>query len=227
MKGFTLVEIAIVLAIFALLLGGMLVPISAQIDQQKIMETQRSLDLAKEALSGFALAKGYLPCPAVSSTNGTEDRASGVCNRRSGFLPWTTLGVPRLDSWGHLFRYSVSPAFSSATAPIALDSHPDITIETRDAAGALVKLSNDRSIAAVVLSHGKNGYGATGPTGIAQAPPPASNVDEIANAVNSDDFVARTQATDPATSGGAFDDIVDWIAPYSLFDRMVAAGRLP
>ena len=227
MKGFTLVEIAIVLAILALLLGGMLVPISAQIDQQKIMETERSLELAKEALTGFALVKGYLPCPAVSATDGNEDRSSGTCNKRVGFLPWVTLGVPRQDAWGHLFRYSVSPAFSNETPSFALDSRADITIWTRDSTGTLVRLSNENGIAAVVLSHGKDGYGGTSLSGAALASPPAANVDEISNAVNANLFVSRTQVTDPTTSGGAFDDVVDWISPYALFDRMVAAGRLP
>ncbi len=227
MKGFTLVEIAIVLAILALLLGGMLVPISAQIDQQKIMETQRSIDLVKEALTGFALVKGYLPCPAVSATDGNEDRLSGVCNKRVGFIPWVTLASPRQDAWGHLLRYSVSPQFSSQTVPFTLTSIPDITIETRNAAGTLVNLSNENGIAAVILSHGKDGYGGTSISGTTLAAPPAANVDEISNAVNAKLFVARTQVTDPTTTGGAFDDIVDWIGPFALFDRMVAAGRLP
>lgn len=34
--GFTLVEIAVVLVVIALLLGGLLVPLTAQIDLQKI-----------------------------------------------------------------------------------------------------------------------------------------------------------------------------------------------
>lgn len=227
MKGFTLVEIAIVLAILALLLGGMLMPISAQIDQQKIMETERSIELAKEALTGFALVKGYLPCPAMSATDGNEDRSAGTCNKRVGFLPWVTLGVPRQDAWGRLFRYSVSPAFSKTTPTFTMESTADITIRTRDATGMLVNLSNENGIPAVVLSHGKDGYGGTSLSGTVLASPPAANVDEITNAVNPRLFVARTQVTDPATSGGAFDDIVDWISPYVLYDRMVAAGRLP
>lgn len=231
MKGFTLVEIAIVLAIIALLVGGMLVPISAQIDQQKIVETGKSIDLIKDALTGFAVANGYLPCPAVSATNGTEDRTSGSCTggKRVGFVPWVTLGTPQLDAWGHLFRYSVTPAFASSAAPISLTTLTDITIKYRDASGNLVNLSNLGGIPVVVLSHGKDGFGATNAQGIAQIPPPAANVDEItnANATNATTFVARTQVSDPTTQGGAFDDIVDWVSPYILIDRMVASGTLP
>ena len=227
MKGFTLVEIAIVLAIVALLVGGMLVPVSAQIDQQKIADTRKTIDLIKESLSGFAMVKGYLPCPAIAATNGNEDRSSGACNKRVGFVPWVTLGTPPLDAWGHLFRYSVTPAFSSATAPVTLTTASDITIRTRDATGVLVNLSNADGIPVIVLSHGKNGYGATNAQGVAQLSPPAVNLDEVSDASSDRVFVARTQVDDPTRSGGAFDDIVDWLSPYVLLDRMVSSGRLP
>jgi prepilin-type N-terminal cleavage/methylation domain-containing protein len=40
--GFTLVEMAIVLVIVGLLLGGLLMPLSAQIEQRRIGETQKA-----------------------------------------------------------------------------------------------------------------------------------------------------------------------------------------
>ncbi len=54
--GFTLVEMAIVLVIVGLLLGGLLMPLSAQVEQRRIGETQKALDEIKEALVGFAIA---------------------------------------------------------------------------------------------------------------------------------------------------------------------------
>lgn len=235
-NGFTLIEVAIVLAVLALLIGGMLVPFSAQIEQQKIIDTQNSIDLIKEALIGYAVANGRLPCPAQSATRGEQRTVCTLPADRVGFVPWVTLGTPQLDSWGHLFRYSVSPQFASASQPITLTASPDITILTRDASGNLVYQSNCNNIPAVVLSHGKNGYGAANAQGISQMAPPAANVDEITNAGGATSFsgcassnfvVSRTQVADAATNGGAFDDIVGWISPYVLFNRMVSAGRLP
>ncbi len=63
-KGFSLIELAIVLVVVALLLGGLLVPLTMQIEQQKIRETQKSMEEIKDALVGFALANGRFPCPA-------------------------------------------------------------------------------------------------------------------------------------------------------------------
>jgi hypothetical protein len=29
------------------------------------------------------------------------------------------------------------------------------------------------------------------------------------------------------TAGGEFDDIVDWVSPHVIYNRLVAAGKLP
>jgi len=44
---------AIVLVIIGLLLGGLLMPLSAQLEQQRISETQKYLDQIREALLGL------------------------------------------------------------------------------------------------------------------------------------------------------------------------------
>ncbi|MDO8207469.1 MAG: type II secretion system protein, partial [Gallionella sp.] len=54
-SGFTLVEMAIVLAIMALILGTGLTLLSAQQEQQRIDETKTRLSDASEALIGYAL----------------------------------------------------------------------------------------------------------------------------------------------------------------------------
>ncbi len=227
MKGFTLIEIAVVLAVVALLLGGLLVPVSARIDRQNRISTEASMEIILEALEGYAATNGYLPCPAVSSSNGAEDRSAGICNKRSGFVPWVALGTPKADAWGNLFQYSVTPAFSSAIAPFSFNAAEDITIKTRDSGGNLVNLSNLNSIPAVILSFGRNGFGGTSQSGIAQTSPPAANGDEITNSTSSTVFVSRTEVDDRNAANGAFDDIVDWVPPYVLMNRMVQAGRLP
>ena len=66
--GFSLIEMAIVLFIVALLLGGLLPTVSSQIEQQHTNETRKQLDEIQQALLGFAVINGRLPCPA-SNTN--------------------------------------------------------------------------------------------------------------------------------------------------------------
>lgn len=237
-SGFTLTELSIVLIIVALLIGGMLMPLSAQQDIRNTTETTRQLEEIREALMGFAVVNGHLPCPAISTSDGREDRNSEThtaplaCAKRYGWVPWVTLGVKPSDSWGHLFMYSVTPKFSNAKSKFTLNdaSKTDITIKTRDASGELVNLTNDKDIPAVVLSTGKNGYLSWTLRKVTQNPDsPNANDDEDTNseiATAGTTFVSLTPQ--PATApGGEFDDLVTWISPNILFSRMIAAGRLP
>lgn len=217
--------------ILTLLLGSILFPLAVQIDQRRNAQTERQLEQIKEALIGYAIINRNLPCPAVSSTNGTEDRTGTSCTggKRVGFLPWVTLGLDPADAWDNLFRYSVSPShtISDPATNFTLDDSGDITIKTRDTAGAPVNLSNVGAIPVAILSHGKNGFGATGRDGVARFTPAGWIGDERDNRNIANTFFWRPRTEQTAAPGGEFDDIVAWITPNILNSRMVAAGRLP
>lgn len=55
-RGFTLIELAIVLVIVTVLIGGLAVPLSAQIQARRIAETNKILEEAKEAIIGYAMS---------------------------------------------------------------------------------------------------------------------------------------------------------------------------
>lgn len=133
-KGFSLVELAVALAIIALLLAGALIPLSTQIDVRNSGDTQRSMESTREAIIGFAQANGRLPCPANGGTPagtvdtttwatsigaGAEqwDPANNRCYTVFGVVPWATLGVPETDAWGRRLSYRVSSAFADAVSP--------------------------------------------------------------------------------------------------------------
>jgi prepilin-type N-terminal cleavage/methylation domain-containing protein len=119
-KGFSLVELAVALAIIALLLAGALIPLSAQIDVRNTGDTQRTMEQIRETIIGFAQANGRLPCPANGGTAagvvgaGTEQFTAPSCTALMGVVPWATLGVPETDAWGRRFSYRVSPAFADS-----------------------------------------------------------------------------------------------------------------
>jgi prepilin-type N-terminal cleavage/methylation domain-containing protein len=228
-RGFSLVEIAIVLVIVGLMIGGLLTPLTVQMEQRRVADTRRMLEEAKEALVGYAVRHGHLPCPAISAANGEEDRSGYRCTdeRRDGFLPWATLGLPKLDAWNRLYRYSVTPAFADSGQRFKLITPRDITVYTRDAAGALAYAAPAQDIPAVIVSHGANGAGGYSELGVAVAGGGARNDDERSNAQSDVNFVARPSSGNPAQQGGEFDDIVVWVSPNILFNRMVAAQVLP
>ena len=74
-KGFTLAELAVVLVIVGLLLGGLMVPLSTQMDNRYRSDTVKALADIREALIGFAIVNGRLPCPAQPDLSNTDSNA--------------------------------------------------------------------------------------------------------------------------------------------------------
>jgi prepilin-type N-terminal cleavage/methylation domain-containing protein len=246
--GFSLIEMAVVLFIVVLLLGSVLVPFATQVEQRRIAETQKTLEEIKEALIGYAASHGapgapFLPCPdliiaagGATANDGLEDRdAAGTCLSAEGNLPWVSLGSGAQDAWGNRFHYRVTPAFANAPpASLGFDLNSigaiRVCSSASPAAGTCPAVAT--TIPAVVLSFGRNGRGGLSINGN-RYPAPASN-DERENygtfmvpAVGAaNDFVSRT-LTPADAPAGEFDDLVTWLSPNVLFNRMVAAQRLP
>lgn len=226
--GFTIVEIAIVLLVVGLMIGGLVAPLSSQLEQRRVSNTERVMEDAREALFGFALRNNYLPCPAISAIDGREDRAGSICNKRYGYLPWATLGVQRLDGWGRVLAYSVTPSFANSVSFFTLNSPRDITVATRGMDGQIIPASDANDIPAVILSFGRNGYGATSDQNTQLLDAGVNNIDEKTNLGGEGvAFVTRPASTDPRAPGGEYDDLVLWMSPNVLINRMVAAQKLP
>ena len=131
--GFTLLELSVVVLVVTLLVGGLLIPLSTQVEQRNVSDTQQRLAQVQDALIGFAIAHGRFPCPATVSTPpqptdlGVEDppTGTGICAHPiDGYVPGTTLGLTNLDNqgfvldaWGlqqNRIRYSITPALTNA-----------------------------------------------------------------------------------------------------------------
>lgn len=242
-RGFSLIEMAVVLFVIALVIGSLLVPLVTQVEQRQIGDTQKTLEEIKEALLGFAVANSYLPCPDTTGDGASDPAGAGACPNYEGFVPWTTLGVSRGDAWGNRFRYRVASEFtntpSSGTCAtgdgrMGLCDTGNITVVTRTSSKAFQNLASN--VVAVIVSHGRNGYGATSVDGSARAGVPGTNTDEAVNTDSNTTFGFRTatavntpcsDTATPPQSFCEFDDIVVWIPRFTLFNRMVAAGKLP
>lgn len=236
--GFSLVEMAVVLAIVGLLLAGLLPSISAQMDIKKINETRTQMDEIRAALIGFAVSKGYLPCPDITTPpDGNEDRMEVTppsdnvpqtgqstktykCSADEGGLPYNQIGVSEQDPFNSSYIYRVTPAFAKKyevySAPSGGGTLLTTTYFTLSDNG-VINICNTQACStprltdnavAVIVSRGKN-WALTPST------------DEAANTDSNTNFVSHDFMQD------SFDDLVIWISPNTLFNRMVAAGKLP
>ncbi len=259
-RGFTLIEMAVVLVVVSLVLGSLLVPLAGQVEQRKIESTEQALEQARDALLAFAATRGRLPCPA-GTTGGREvfttSAAVGDCASFWGFLPAATLGLSPLDAegyardgWGgevrdasnfdqNRIRYAVRSAnvggqnfaFTKiggirAAGMAAISAFAD-TNELLfvcnagggggggSSCGSAFKLTGEA--VAVIWAAGPNA--ATGGVSVDEAENPNPNggsADRV--------FVSRPRG---AGAGPEFDDLMVWITPPILFQRMIAAGQLP
>lgn len=218
-RGFSLIELAIALLVIASLAVSALGSVSGQRGVARENRWQAQGETVLDALYGFALRHGRLPCPANPLLASTQD-AAGVedCALEHGVLPWATLAVPELDPWGHRLTYFARRSFTSdpangARAGFTLSTQGNASI--RATAGSASKLAD--ALPAVIVSHGANGNGGYRADGTSAAVNPP---DEAENADGDLIFVSHLPAPD-------FDDHVLWIIPDLLASRLLQAGLLP
>jgi prepilin-type N-terminal cleavage/methylation domain-containing protein len=255
-SGFTLVEMAMVLAIVALLLTGLVPTISGQLEQRKISETKSKLSEIQQALIGFALINGRLPCPSQSSLatgtanagiEATKDNTcacvtagggiasaeagSVACTATSvtGVLPWATLGISETDAWGRRFTYRVTTRFADDIGIGTPGCNPEVT---SPAASSFALCSP--GVPDILAAAGGTTIGADVPAvfvshGMNGAGAFTSSGIQLTASSNSDEI-------ENSNNDGQFvsheftteyDDLLGWISPSILFSKMVSAGKLP
>lgn len=249
--GFTLIELALVVMIMGLLLAGLVMPLSARVDQQRFDDTKRQLAEISAALAGYTLAQDALPCPATPASSGRASPAGGGCTSQHGFVPAATLGLTGarnddqllVDAWGNPVRYSVTASdadgdgnwdfvtpgeMRNVTLPTLAPNLRVCTTTTGSTATACA--SNATTVVAtapfVLVSMGKDWANFTSPD---QQENVAANVGggpsgRLYPVAADIVFVTRTMS---GLAGGEFDDIVTWVSPGALYGQLVAAGRLP
>ena len=249
--GFTLVELSIVILIMGLILGGLAMPLSTQLENRKIREARERISELEAAIQGFAIINGHLPCPAVPGSNGLSAVAAGGCVVQHGFVPASTLGLVGrrnldnllLDAWASPLRYSVSASdvdgdsnwdfvapgeMRDVSIPLLA---PDLVVCSAAAgatasacAGPSTTLTDAAPV--VVFSMGKD-WGSFGSAdqqenvGSTLGGGPSGIGYPVASNVV---FVSR-QMSDLA--GSEFDDVVFWSSPARLYHRLVESGQLP
>lgn len=234
--GFSLIELAIVLVVIGLLIGGGLVALQVATERQSRTEQERQLADVRDALYGYVVAEGRLPCPADRDDPDGESATTGSdCTDSTGALPWVELGVGQRDAWGDHLLYHVHDRFAAPLPPDGEDGVVfDLTTQT-DNADEIMVVDLDgapvsrRAVAVVVSFAGQGGqvwtdagFNCPGFDG----PADGFSTEETDNCNRDSDFVAGGYR-DVDHEDGRFDDLVIWLPDVILKSRMVEAQRLP
>ncbi|HEU5047474.1 MAG TPA: NHL repeat-containing protein [Rickettsiales bacterium] len=143
-RGFTLIELSVVLAVLAVVMAGGLSVLTVSLQQTQYNDTLARISAIEKALADYAAAFGRLPCPGdltlppTNANYGAEagssvgGKGTGECytsmtpaaNYKSssgaeeGAVPTRTLQLPdsyMYDAWGRKFRYAVNPDYTGYT----------------------------------------------------------------------------------------------------------------
>lgn len=204
--GFSLVEMAVVTAILALLIGSFAMRFSIQMDVQKEKETRKRLETIQTALIGYAVLNSFLPCPDTDDPpngSGIDDCGPTTAIDAEGGVPWKDLGLSEaevLDAWASRVRYRVDKDYTSPLTELANppDTNAGNNVSVAESDGA--NITNNAVV--ILVSYGKN---------------------KAANGDNGDADAVYTQNT-PRPD---FDDITDFLPVTLLLPPLVNAGRWP
>lgn len=253
-SGFTLIEIAIVVFIAGILLSVMITVVTGLVERTRTAADASKGDAIKIALSTYFAREFRLPCPAVITlasgavNDGIADTTTdgfGACAATirpapylvaTGAIPWRTLGLPEessINAYGHRFTYQVTRTATTLSSQTASGMQGVITIHSAGLGTAgnqtnncLVapSMTNPCAAVLVVVSHGKNGFGAYSQSGL-QIPFNAevTGNDEKENSNADNKFVVKSYSENVANP---YDDNVIAITSGDFLTPLAAQGTL-
>lgn len=220
------------LVIVGLLVGGGIAALDATQTQAKRSDQERQLKRVEQALYGYAMINGRLPC-ADTDGNGQENSTGDACETGAdqGALPTATLGLPGGDAWGYPLYYAVTLDYAGDPE----DTSPETSAFTFDDDGGLSIFDDHdpatrnpvaEDVPAVVVSFAAQGGQAWTDSGfVCPGAGTGFSDNEIDNCDGDGIFVDAGYST--AESGERFDDMVMWLSDPVLKSRMVDAAKLP
>ena len=247
-RGFTLVEMAMVLAIIGLVMGPVLAMTKTLTASSRITSTQTKEYIIKTALINFIATNNRLPCPAdpsnilVPASAGTEACSltpNGTSPNKvlTGVVPWTALGLTQdsaTDGYYNFFTYQVALTATQTVAVTAAALNKQ-TISGLKGAITILNSSggtqinnctttgyNPCSAVAMIVSYGQDAYGAYESNG-SQLPVPTGYTDENENA-NGDNVFVMKDASSSTTN--PFDDILLPLTTNDLLSSLITNGSV-
>ncbi|MBD3822685.1 MAG: type II secretion system protein [Thiotrichales bacterium] len=109
-RGFTLVELAVTIAIIGVLIGAGFTTLRAHLDNAHQNHTMNNLLLTKRAMLDYVAVNKHMPCPDTDS-DGSENRTGNACTASVGTVPFNDIGLGigiTRDDYRHPFAYGIN-----------------------------------------------------------------------------------------------------------------------
>lgn len=118
-RGFSLIELAISLAIIAIIMAIGFASLRTTSQQSSLRSTREKMAEINSAMQAFAQVNRRLPCPDVSPDADADgigdDGEEDACTSTRGGVPWKTLGLENAqDGWDRPIHYLATAAFLSS-----------------------------------------------------------------------------------------------------------------
>lgn len=222
-SGYTLLELATVLAI----LGVLTMTVSSAVEsmhQARLYNlSQAQAETARQALRAYVLRNKRLPCP-DTSTHGDNGRSSTPCSASSGWLPYESLGLDTPERSRRL-RYGVYRNAGIDLVDPAASSVDELDLEGRSGLAALLAELTAATATTAALHYANDAApGGTGCAGSQYANPgfvlvaPAADLDDAGGSANGFDGPNRSFA-----AGSSLCVAAPARAPDSRYDDVVVA----
>ncbi len=238
-KGFSLIEIALVLLIIAILINNVGIPLHQREAQEKFRSAERQLTHLGSVINAFVASQGRLPCPASASSNGNETFDGDRCLISNGFVPATTLGLAGkrnadgllLDQWNQPVRYHVSKA--SEWLWFSLNDMKNLK-DLSTLTGDLKVCSEDCDISNVSLFTNSAPYVLLS-LGEYVRPRGALEIENAGESViqgngdygiNANEYFVYTEHKPQTERNAGFDDLLHWESRYVLQRILLDSGFL-
>lgn len=244
--GFSLLELAVVLVIIAVMTGSGMVVGKATMENAQVATTNTRILVIQNALLSFRRANERIPCPgnatllATDVNYGKESANAGSCVGGTpaanysaitgastvveGSIPTKTLSLPdeyMYDGWGRKFAYSVWANSTSAHAFVNYGVSSNCGMGTvRNSVG----MARSNNAVYTLVSFGPNGHGAYNERG-QRITSQSTNTDELinchCNSAGADTgylgtYVEKDFTENPNAPLDKFDDIVRYQERWQL-----------